>query len=138
MTSWWIWVLRGGTASPCVSVHKQRGLRCVVHGDDCTLLGCRANLVWFEEAFGEHVEIKLRGRLGEAHDCDKSTTILNRVLKVEDYPYSSAGKWSPEMDSSTTSAASPSSGPSAGSTFGCKPISKCSSWNIYSRQICLA
>ena len=72
-----------GTASPCVFVHKKRGLRCVVHGDDFTLLGCRSELLWFEKTFTEHVEIKLRARIGESHDCDKSITILNRVLKLE-------------------------------------------------------
>ena len=38
-----------GLASHCCFFHKARNIRCVVHGDDFTLLGARKDLDWFRE-----------------------------------------------------------------------------------------
>ena len=37
-----------GIASPCVFFNSSRDLRVVVHGDDFTVMGCRAQLLWFQ------------------------------------------------------------------------------------------
>lgn len=72
-----------GISSPCCFVHEAKGLRCVVHGDDFTLLGTRTSLRWFEQEFGTAFEIKIRGIFGEAPMCQKEIRILNRILRVE-------------------------------------------------------
>ena len=35
-----------GKSSPCTFFHPTRGVRCVVHGDDFTFLGCEEELKW--------------------------------------------------------------------------------------------
>ena len=72
-----------GASSPCCFYHRARGIRCVVHGDDFTLLGNRDQLEWFRAEFGKAFEIKVRGVLGEDASCQKEIRILNRVLRVE-------------------------------------------------------
>ena len=69
-----------GIASPCVFWHRERNLRVVVHADEFTILGCRAEIRWLQNALAETFEIKLRGIIGESADCLNDITILNRVL----------------------------------------------------------
>ena len=53
-----------GIASPCVFVHSERNIRCVIHGDDFTLLGHASELDWFRSKIIAKFEVKMRGRLG--------------------------------------------------------------------------
>ena len=53
-----------GKYSPVVFWHRERELRCVVHGDDFTFLGNSKNLAWIEDHMRGWYEIKMRGILG--------------------------------------------------------------------------
>ena len=53
-----------GPSSPCVFWHPDRELRCVVHGDDFTVLGWEKELDWFWKAVSTKFQSKHRGRLG--------------------------------------------------------------------------
>ena len=70
-----------GKSSPCIFVHKQRGIRVVVHGDDFTFLGSDSELDWVTTVMTEEYDIKLRGRLGPHKGDQKSITILNRCVE---------------------------------------------------------
>ena len=72
---------RQGKSSPCIFFHKEKGLRCVVHGDDFTFLGDDAACDWATTIMMEEYDIKLRGRLGPGKNDDKQITILNRCLE---------------------------------------------------------
>ena len=72
---------RRGKSSPCVFWHKGKALRCVVHGDDFTLLGWKKELDWFWSTIKARFECKHRGRLGPEEKDAKSTRILNRIVE---------------------------------------------------------
>ena len=72
---------RQGKASPCCFRHPQRDLKCVVHGDDFTLLGPTPALEWFKLEFAKHFDLKDRGTLGPDRDDMKEIRILNRILR---------------------------------------------------------
>ena len=57
----------------------RKNLRCVVHGDDFTLLGHHLDLDWFRSKIKDKFEVKMRGRLGPCPQDDKSIRILNFV-----------------------------------------------------------
>ena len=67
-----------GPSSPCVFWHPERELRCVVHGDDFTVLGWEKELDWFWKRIGEKFQSKHRGRLGPTQSDTKE--ILNRII----------------------------------------------------------
>ena len=48
-----------GKASPCTFLHKEKELRCVVHGDDFTILGEDEDLDWHENKIKDRFSIKL-------------------------------------------------------------------------------
>ena len=73
-----------GVANGCNFYHSARGLRVVVHGDDFTCLGPRADVLWYEDALSHKFEIKRRGHIGEGPDCVKEIRILNRILRLTD------------------------------------------------------
>ena len=60
--------------------HSERNIRCVVHGDDFTLLGSQDQLMWFREQLKKRFQVKLRGMLGPSSKDDKEITILNRTV----------------------------------------------------------
>ena len=70
-----------GKSSPCVFHHPMRKVRCVVHGDDFTFLGCDDQLAFCTKMMQDRYEVKVRGRLGPGRNDDKSMTILNRCLE---------------------------------------------------------
>ena len=70
-----------GKSSPCVFHHPTRKVRCVVHGDDFTFLGCDTELDFCTKMMQDQYEVKVRGRLGPDKHDDKSMTILNRCLE---------------------------------------------------------
>ena len=67
-------------SSPCMFWHQDRNIRCVVHGDDFTLLGSHEQLMWFREKVKEKFQVKFRGMLGPSSKDDKQVTILNRTV----------------------------------------------------------
>ena len=69
-----------GKASPCCFYEPKRKLRCVVHGDDFTILGDRKHLDWFRERMKKRYPVKIRGRLGPRDTDEKQIRILNRIL----------------------------------------------------------
>ena len=69
---------------PCSSTHKTRDLRLVVHGDDFTILGCDADLDYFQMGIQTEFDVKVRGRLGGGKDDDKCMRILNRIIRWTD------------------------------------------------------
>ena len=72
-----------GKASPCCFHHASRGISLVVHGDDLTALGLKADLDWYEAQLAKCFKLKIRGRLGE--DCElKEMRILNRIITLTD------------------------------------------------------
>ena len=68
-----------GKASPCCFWHKDKGVRCVVQGDDFTVLGHSEQLDWFRSQIKAKYPVKFRGRLGPKKD-DKSIRLLNRII----------------------------------------------------------
>ena len=69
-----------GKSSPCIFFHKERGIRCVVHGDDFTFLGNDEGLDFATTIMKEEYDINLRERLGPEKGDQKSITILNRFV----------------------------------------------------------
>ena len=75
---------RRGLANPCCFYHPEKHISLVVHGDDFTALEPRDSLLWYEKGLAQSVELKLKGRLGEAADCDKEVRVLTRVVRIDD------------------------------------------------------
>ena len=71
-----------GKASPCAFYHPVLEISVVVHGDDFTALGTKANLDKYEEGLKKAFDLKIRGRLGEGKDDDKEIRILNRIVTI--------------------------------------------------------
>ena len=70
-----------GKSSPCVFHHPVRKLRCVVHGDDFTFLGCDDQLDFCTKMTQDRYEVKVTGSLGPDAKDDKTMTILKRSLE---------------------------------------------------------
>ena len=70
-----------GKSSPCTFFHLQRGIRCVVHGDDFTFLANESELKWCTDMMKAEYEVKVRGLLGPDKHDDKQMTILNRCIE---------------------------------------------------------
>ena len=70
-----------GEASPCIFVHKPRGIACSVHGDDFTSTGAKVELDWLERQLEGKYELRKGGRLGPGDEDAKELTVLNRVLR---------------------------------------------------------
>jgi hypothetical protein len=59
-------------------------MKCVVHGDDFTVLGPESDLKWFARGFAKHFEIKVRGILGPDAGDMHEIRILNRIVRWTD------------------------------------------------------
>ena len=70
-----------GKGSPCCFWNETRSVKCVVHGDDFTVLGGKSQLEWFSEELAKHFEIKIRGVLGDNKDEVPEIRILNRIIR---------------------------------------------------------
>ena len=57
--------LTQGKSPPCIFFHKERGIRCVVHGDDFTFLGNDEGLDFATTVMKEEYDINLRGVLAQ-------------------------------------------------------------------------
>ena len=74
---------QSGRASPCCFWHPEWEVSLVVHDDDFTSLGLDDGLDKLEEGLKTKFEIKVRGRMGEHHEC-KQMRILNRVVTLSE------------------------------------------------------
>ena len=70
-----------GLSSPCCFYHREKELRCVVHGDDFMFAGPGAALAWAEAAMNEQFLMKVVGRLGPDAGDVSELRVLNRVLR---------------------------------------------------------
>ena len=70
-----------GSASPCVFVHRKRGIIVSVHGDDFTAAGPKSSLDWYVGEMRKRYELTVGGRLGPGSKDDKEATVLNRVIR---------------------------------------------------------
>ena len=84
----------------------------MVHGDDFTALGGRAELLWYEKGLADAFTIVVKGHLGESEDCEKEIRVLNRIARIDEDGLSYEGdprhaemlvKAFPEMSSVTSS-----------------------------------
>ena len=74
-----------GRASPCAFWHEERDVRCVVHGDDFTVLSDQTGIEWLRDKMAGAYQIKFRGIIGpEANDL-KEISLLNRALRWEEW-----------------------------------------------------
>ena len=58
-------------ASPCIFVHKSRGIACSVHGDDFTSTGAKVELNWLERQLAGKYELRKGGRARPGADDAK-------------------------------------------------------------------
>ena len=65
-----------GRPNACTFAHPQRGLRCIVHGDDCVFTGVGHELAW-----NKVVLLKVLGVLGSGKDDQKELRVLNRAIR---------------------------------------------------------
>ena len=72
--------LRKGTSSPCLFLHKEWGVKVLVHGDDFLCAGPRANVEWLRAKIKEKYETKDEV-MGPGADDVKKLTVLNREIR---------------------------------------------------------
>ena len=70
-----------GRAAATTFFNPTSGVRCVVHGDDFTFLGCEKGLREVQAQMEEWYDVKVRGVLGQDTGDLKKITILNRTLE---------------------------------------------------------
>jgi len=70
-----------GKATPCLFYHECRNLRCVVYGDDFTILGEEKDLDWFRKEMVKRYEVEFKARLGGTAQDDKAVFLLNRPIE---------------------------------------------------------
>ena len=64
-----------GIAAPTVFYWEEKGVSCVVHGDDFTFTGKRADLLWIKSKMEESYELKMRAMIGDDFGDDRGITI---------------------------------------------------------------
>jgi hypothetical protein len=69
-----------GSHSACVFYHNEKSIRGVVHGDDCTALGSRAELDWLREVIQRRTEVKFKSRPQRRRPG--AVRILKRIVTV--------------------------------------------------------
>ena len=77
------WGFRQCRYNPCVFTHYEKGIRCLVHGDDFVCLAATDQLEWMRERLRARFEVKtsMIGRK-EAGGEAQEARILNRVIRV--------------------------------------------------------
>lgn len=70
-----------GDAGACVFLHKARGLRCSVHGDDLTTCGPKTHLDWFKSELEKIYELTEAHRRGPGPSDDKGARVPNRIVR---------------------------------------------------------
>ena len=71
-----------GRASPCMFLHREKGVYLTVYGDDFTARGPKKALDWYEERMKQEFELTVKGRLGHDKHDDHELRVLNRVVRV--------------------------------------------------------
>ena len=69
---------------PCCFYNPGKHISLVVHGDDFTALGGRAELAWYGDGLRAAFGIKVKGHLGESDDCENEPRVLNRIVRIDD------------------------------------------------------
>ena len=72
---------RRGRGAPTVFYNEETQVRLVVHGDDFTFSGTKAELVKMRVKMAEWYDIKDRGMMGSGSNEAKEVTILGRVVR---------------------------------------------------------
>ena len=77
------WGFTTGKYNPCTFVNEERGMRCLVHGDDFVCAGEVPQLEWFKKKLKARFEIKsttvgTNQSAGEVREA----RILNRIIRV--------------------------------------------------------
>ena len=72
-----------GRYNVCTFLHRTRGIKCLVHGDDFVSSGGREALEWMRGKLSERFEIKTK-KVGLGPQEVKEARVLNRVLRVSD------------------------------------------------------
>ena len=72
--------LRKGKSSPCLFLHKEWGIKVLVHGDDFLCAGPRANVEWLRAKIKEKYETKDE-LMGPGANDVKKLTVLNREIR---------------------------------------------------------
>ena len=77
------WGFTSSLYNPCVFFHKEKAIRCLVHGDDFVVVGARNELGWMTERLRGRFEVKTsvvggRPDLGDVSEA----RILNRVIRI--------------------------------------------------------
>ena len=70
-----------GKSTPCLFYHEPRNLRCVVYGDDFTVLGPEEALDWFRKQMLTRYEVEFKARLGGTATDDTAVFLLNRPIE---------------------------------------------------------
>ena len=79
------WGFTIGRYNPGTYLHKKRGMRCLVHGDDFVCAGGGEDLKWFKERLNERFEIKsTTAGMDEAAGVVREARIPNRIIRVTD------------------------------------------------------
>ena len=81
---WSRWALLAVWRALAAFYNADRKLRVVVHGDDFTCLGPKAEIIRYEDELASRFEIKRRGHIGESDGCVREIRILNRILRLTD------------------------------------------------------
>ena len=72
---------RRGRGAPTVFYNEKTQVRIVVHGDDFTFSGVKAELLKMRSTMEKWYDIKNRGMMGSDVDDIKKVTILGRMLR---------------------------------------------------------
>ena len=70
-----------GRYNPCTYFHKQRGLVCLVHGDDFVTTGSREDCKWLKGRLENRFEIKTKV-IGAGGEEEREERILNRIIRL--------------------------------------------------------
>ena len=71
-----------GKASPCIFVHRKRGLKVMVHGDDFLAGGDVESLEWMRSEIQKKYEVK-SGIISGREEDGKEMSVLNRTIRWE-------------------------------------------------------
>ena len=70
-----------GVGFPCVSVHEEKAIFALVHGDDYCSTGSSASLSWFDGVLLKRYEIKIQ-RVGIGEGCTREGQIINGAVRA--------------------------------------------------------
>ena len=78
------WGFKVGRYNPCMYHSPERGMLCLVHGDDFVCVGEAEDLQWLEKRLKERFEIKSK-TMGLKDGESREERILNRMIRVSEH-----------------------------------------------------